>query len=101
MSIESRGFEIGIVSGGTFEKIAEQLGKVIDVTTHFFTECGCKYYKRKDDNEIFHIYTKNLREHEMWLPINALIKRALCFLSMVSYPVTGHFINLRSGIVYI
>jgi phosphomannomutase len=89
-----KGFEIGIVGGGRYEKILDQMdGLELD---HIFAESGCVYY-RKDAL----IYKKNIRSHSLYPYINIIIKRALEYLSHVDYQLTGHFIDLRNGIIYI
>lgn len=57
--------------------------------------------KSKSPRELQHIYTKNLREHALYPKINILVKTALEFLSRVDYMITGNFIDLRNGIIYI
>jgi phosphomannomutase len=92
----SENYILGVVGGGKYEKIKSQLDDKFEKFDHIFAECGCVYYKNNH-----HIYTKNLRQHEMYKYINLLIKEALAFLSSVDYVLTGHFIDLRNGIVYI
>lgn len=92
-------YHLGIVGGGRYEKIIEQVNekKLFD---YIFSECGCVYHKLSDDNYI-KINEKNIREHELYPKINILIKTALLFISNVNYTVTGHFVDLRTGIIYI
>ena len=42
-----------------------------------------------------------MREHPLYSNINQLVKTALGFLSQVDYTITGNFIDLRNGIIYI
>jgi len=93
------GYDIGIVGGGTFEKATSQLGPL--KIMHYFTECGCVYHTRDAYGGIYNVYKKNIREHPLYSKINILIKEALQFLSKVDYEITGHFIDLRNGIIYI
>lgn len=94
-------YDLGIVGGGKYEKIIEQITQT-NIFTHIFAECGCVYYKyNKDLSEYELIYKKNIREHSLYNKINQLIKVALLFLSKVDYNLTGHFIDLRNGIIYI
>jgi HAD superfamily hydrolase (TIGR01484 family) len=100
--IKNNGFEIGIVGGGKMEKIIEQMdGKIF--FHHYFSECGCVYYKNNNNLslELKEIYKKNIREHELYTKINILVKLSLNFLSNVDYTITGNFIDLRNGIIYI
>ena len=100
--------EIGIVGGGKLDKI---LWQTEDVRfNHYFSECGCVYNKLATDNNhsplslnnsLNLIYEKNIREHSLYNDINILIKLALKFLSDVDYTLTGNFIDLRTGIIYI
>lgn len=96
--IES-GYDIGIVGGGTFEKATSQLGTL--KIMHYFTECGCVYHHRDSYDKISNVYKKNIREHPLYSKINILVKEALKFLSEVDYEITGNFIDLRNGIIYI
>jgi phosphomannomutase len=94
------GYDIGIVGGGKLEKALSQLGDLH--ITHYFTECGCVYHRRsKENKELWSIYVKNIRKHPLYPKINIIIKEALQFLSKVDYEITGHFIDLRNGIIYI
>jgi len=100
--MHEKGFELGIVGGGKLEKILKQI-KNVTYFKHFFTECGCVYHKNigPDVLNLENIYTKNIRDHELYPKINILIKLALSFLSQVDYAITGNFIDLRNGIIYI
>ncbi len=92
--------EIGIVGGGKLDKILWQTDKV--QFDHYFSECGCVYNKfNKNENKLNLIYEKNIRQHSLYNSINILIKLALKFLSEVDYTLTGNFIDLRTGIIYI
>jgi len=101
-NLSEKGFTLGIVGGGRLDKILDQLDNNIYIS-HYFTECGCVYHKREsnNNNKLQLIYCKNLREHSLYNSINILIKHALYFLSLVDYTLTGHFIDLRNGILYI
>lgn len=93
------GYDIGIVGGGTFEKASSQLGTL--KITHYFTECGCVYHTRNSYGSIYNVYKKNIRQHDLYPQINLLVKEALKFIAKVDYEITGHFIDLRNGIIYI
>ena len=94
--------EIGIVGGGKLDKILEQMDNKV-YFTHYFSECGCVYTKNEsyNSNILQELYKKNLREHPLYNEINILIKQCLYFLSKTDYTLTGHFIDLRNGIIYI
>jgi len=93
------GYDIGIVGGGTFEKATSQLGPL--KITHYFTECGCVYHTINSYGSIYNVYKKNIRQHPLYPKINILVKEALQFIAKVDYEITGHFIDLRNGIIYI
>jgi len=88
-------YDLGIVGGGKMDKILEQMGEN-NPFSHYFTECGCVYYSNGTQQ-----YVKNLREHPLYIHINALVKTCLSFLSNVTYTLSGHFIDLRNGIIYV
>lgn len=93
-NIQNNNCEIGIVGGGKYEKIKYQLDGL--PVKHLFSESGCVYHL--DDKEV---YIKSLREHKLYPKINIIIKTALSYLSQVDYTITGNFIDLRNGIIYI
>jgi HAD superfamily hydrolase (TIGR01484 family) len=100
--LQDAGNEIGIVGGGKIEKILEQIDNKC-VFDHYFAECGCVYFKstNKSTNNLTEVYKKNIRAHTTYDKINILVKLALKFLSEVDYTITGNFIDLRNGIIYI
>ena len=91
--------EIGIVGGGDIKKILYQMDNKITFN-HYFSECGC-VYDTFINNKLENKYRKNIRNHKLYPKINILIKKALEFISKVDYTITGHFIDLRCGIIYI
>lgn len=95
-------YEIGIVGGGILNKNLDQFGDHI-YFHHYLTECGCVYYQNKSENglQLENIYIKDIRQHKYYTQINQLIKLCLLYLSQVSYTLTGHFIDLRNGLVYV
>jgi HAD superfamily hydrolase (TIGR01484 family) len=99
----SKNFDIGIVGGGTKEKILFQLEDLY--FNHYFFECGCVYHVNnslnKEEINLNEKYTKNIREHILYPKINILVKQALLFLSNVDYTISGNFIDLRNGMIYI
>ena len=88
------GWDVGIVGGGKLDKALSQLGDL--EMNHYFTECGCVYHR---GCKLIHI--RSIREHALYTKINVLIKKALYYLSQVDYTLTGNFVDLRSGIIYI
>lgn len=93
--------KIGIVGGGTFEKIIFQLDHL--VYPHFiFSECGSVYYSLNMDKITYSLVNKNnLRNEKEYLKINYLVKTSLKFISEVGYLISGNFIDLRNGLIYI
>ncbi len=91
--LKSPNTEIGIVGGGKYEKIIDQLDGV--KVHHLFSESGCVYHKNNIE-----IHRKDLRKHVLYSKINIIVKTALKFLSEVDYEITGNFVDLRSGIIY-
>ena len=47
------------------------------------------------------MYKNDIREHYLYEKINILVKLALKFISDVKYIITGNFIDLRVGLIYI
>lgn len=94
--------ELGILGGGKLDKILYQLDNKI-IFNHYFTECGCCYYKNlsKNDISLNNVYTKNIRDHTLFYEFNKLIKISLNYLSYVDYNLSGTFIDLRSGLIYV
>jgi HAD superfamily hydrolase (TIGR01484 family) len=100
--LKSNNCEIGIVGGGKLDKVLEQMDNKI-FFDHYFTECGSIYNKNIVHNSIQlkEIYKKNIRDHPLYNKINLLIKACLQYLSQVDYTLTGHFIDLRNGLIYV
>jgi HAD superfamily hydrolase (TIGR01484 family) len=94
VAFREKGYEVGIVGGGRYDKILDQLDNL--ELDHVFAECGCIYYKK---NKL--VYEKNIRSHVLYPKINVIIKKALEYLSNVDYEITGHFVDLRTGLIYI
>jgi len=97
-------YEIAVCGGGTLDKILKQMKNKI-YFDHYFSECGCVYDKNTtsitNDMNLTTIYKKNIRTHFLYDKINILIKECLSYFSKVEYTVTGHFIDLRCGIIYV
>jgi len=101
--LKDKNYELGIVGGGKLEKILQQLDDKI-LFKHYFSECGCVYHVNNNITEklwLEEIYMKNIRYHPEYNNINILIKTTLKYLSNVDYTLSGHFIDLRNGIIYI
>ncbi len=98
-------FIIGIVGGGTFDKICWQLDNKI-LPDYIFSECGSVYHKLNKDLEAnTHHYIllnkNNLRLEPEYIKINKLVKTCLKFISESNYLISGNFIDLRNGLIYV
>jgi len=92
---------IGIVGGGTYEKILYQLDNQIK-PTYIFSECGSVYHKLNSISNKYDLLHKNeLRNEKYYDKINLLVKTCLKYISNLNCMVTGHFIDLRHGLVYV
>lgn len=94
--LHNDGHCLGIVGGGTFTKIREQLAECYELFDHVFSECGCLYHYKGVLQ-----YSKNIKEHSCIYNIDKIIKQALLYFSSVPYLLCGHLIDYRHGIVYI
>ena len=92
--------EYGIVGGGKFDKIFYQTKNQI-LMEHIFSECGSIYHKLDSSNNYFEIYKKDIRNVEYYHKINILVKYFLKFLSEVDYLLSGNFVDLRNGLIYL
>jgi len=90
-------YQLGIVGGGAYEKIRLQLGEALSLFRYIFSECGCVIH----DCHGTLLARHQLSSHPLYPEVGILIKKALAFLATVDYPLTGHFIDRRSGIIYI
>jgi phosphomannomutase len=101
-SLKKTGYSLGIVGGGKLDKIIQQFRKEI-YFSHYFSECGSCYHINKlaDGLLPIEVYKKDIRNHKYYNEINKLVKCTLHYLSSVSYTITGHFIDLRNGLIYI
>jgi HAD superfamily hydrolase (TIGR01484 family) len=95
-------YEIAICGGGTLQKALYQMNDHV-YFDHYFTECGCVYNKNnsKDSLNLQEIYVKNIRLHPSYPFFQNIIKEFLKQLCDVDYKLSGHFVDLRNGIVYL
>jgi len=99
--MRAKGYDLGIAGGGSLSKILVQMQDAV-IFDHYFSECGCVYNKYDETSyDLIEVYCKNLRDHPTYPSINLLMKKAMKFISNVEYTITGNFIDLRKGIVYI
>ena len=99
--LANNGIKIGIVGGGTYEKIIFQLDNLI-FPLYIFSECGSVYHLYDNDTKSYKLINKNdIRQEIEYKKINHLIKICLEFISKVEYTISGHFIDLRNGLIYV
>lgn len=97
----SSNIQIGIVGGGTFEKIIFQLDNLV-YPQYIFSECGSVYHLYDYETKSYKLINKNnLRLEPEYKKINILVKTCLEFISKVDYDISGHFIDLRNGLIYV
>jgi phosphomannomutase len=92
---------IGIVGGGTFNKIIYQLDNQIN-PKYIFSECGSVFHIFNPEiNQYELINTNNLRLEPEYPQINKLVKTCLNYISQKDYLISGNFIDLRNGLIYV
>ena len=92
-------YDIGIVGGGTFDKIIYQLDNKLK-PKYIFSECGSVFYLL-ENNSYNLIYKNDIREEKEYLMINKLVKLSLEYISKQDYLISGNFIDLRNGLIYV
>lgn len=95
--------DVGIVGGGTHDKIITQLDNQIQPQPKFiFSECGSVYKKHdRITNTYQTIKINNLTTHPEYTAMNKLIRTCLNFISETDYEISGNFIDMRNGLFYI
>jgi phosphomannomutase len=88
--------KLGIVGGGSYEKIKWQLGDTIDKFKYIFSECGAVTYVDK-----MLVLDKNMIEYCDRNALNLIIKKALNEISKMPIIYHGHQIEFRKGLVYV
>ena len=93
--------DVGIVGGGTFNKILYQLDNQI-IPEFIFSECGSVFHKFNSQTYQYElIYSNNLRLESEYILINQLVKTCLRYIANTDYLVSGNFIDLRNGLIYV
>lgn len=101
LNLVDLGYEIGIVGGGAFNKIIYQLDNKIN-PEYIFSECGSVYHKFNSQTSQYElINVNNLRLEPEYTQINQLVKTCLKYISDMDYLVSGNFIDLRNGLIYV
>ena len=88
--------QLGIVGGGTCEKISWQLNNNNNLLKYLFCECGSKVFI--DGNLIFEQNILNFTNRDY---LNSIIKEALKQISNMPIIFNGHQIDFRTGLIYI
>lgn len=98
--LSDKNFLIGIIGGGRYEKIIEQLDNF--QPTYIFSECGSVYHKYNNTTLNYElIFSNDIRSHPYYKKMNELIKHCLRFISHRDYIVSGNFIDIRKGLIYV
>lgn len=101
INLVKSGCIIGIVGGGVFNKILYQLDDQIK-PKYIFSECGSVFHKFNYKTSQYElINTNNLRLEPEYTQINQLVKTCLKYISGMEYLVSGNFIDLRNGLIYV
>lgn len=100
IDVKSRGYSLGIVGGGTFEKISWQIDNVIDCFDYVFAESGAVFYQRTE-GELRLMAKKSMVNHCDRGVLNELIRCGLREISEMPIHFGGHHIDFRNGLVYI
>ena len=101
LNLVKSGCVIGIVGGGAFDKILYQLDNQV-IPEFIFSECGSVYHKLNSKTSQYElINVNNLRLEPEYTQINQLVKTCLRYISEMEYLVSGNFIDLRNGLIYV
>lgn len=92
----SKLYNLGLVGGGTYDKIMWQMNDRIDMFKYVFAECGSVVYKNGGK-----ILEKNMMEYVERKLINRIIKK--CLRLIADFPVlhNGHMVDVRNGLIYV
>ena len=88
--------DLGVVGGGSYDKIKWQLGDIISKFKYIFAECGSVTYV---NGKL--IAEKNMLDHCNRNVLNLIIKKALNEISNMPIIYNGHQIEFRKGLIYI
>lgn len=89
-------YELGIVGGGTYDKIIWQLDLSKDIFTYIFAESGSIVYHNG-----IKIYEKNMLEFCNRGTLNKLIRTALYEIASMPIVYHGNQIDFRKGLIYV
>lgn len=115
-------YVLGLVGGGTYEKIRFQIDNAISYFKYIFAECGSVIYIKPDNskkdniqinlnNSGFHssdnandqelVLKKNMLDYCDRIILNDIIKTALIMIADMPIIYHGNQIDFRNGLVYI
>lgn len=94
---------LGIVGGGTFSRISAQLGAHLKRFEYVFSECGCVFHQRLStfNDDFVEVFRRDIRHHPRYGVIQELIKTAMRCIADMPHTLTGHLVDIRTGLVYI
>lgn len=93
-NINSSFYDIGIVGGGVYDKIKKQIKDL--KFKYLFSECGSVYHY----NDIKR-YENLLIHHEIFPYLHLFIKKSFEWIQTILKETSGHFIDIRNGLLYI
>ncbi|ANB50766.1 phosphomannomutase [Powai lake megavirus] len=95
-SLHKSNYILGLVGGGTYEKILYQMGEIISIFKYIFSECGAVIHV---DN--IKVCEKKMVDNCNRLLLNKIIKQALYSISEMPIIYNGGQIDFRKGLVYV
>ena len=92
----SKKYSLGLVGGGKFNKLEDQMDSYLDIFDYVFTENGNTLIINKEL-----VYKRSMREHFGSHEIKKINEFLLKYLSEYDLPIkTGNFIDMRDGLIY-
>lgn len=92
--------DIGLVGGGCFTKITDQIGNNIK-PLYIFSENSTVYHKLDSCFNYINVHKFNIRSEPEYGRINDLIKLALLYIANQKYVISGQIIDVRNGLIYV
>jgi phosphomannomutase len=88
--------DMGLVCGGNYDRVQKQMGESLSLFRYLFLECGSVVYENGK------LLKKNMFiHHPSYKHTQKLIKHSLRFIAESNYEVSGHFVDIRTGLIYI
>ena len=96
IKLEKKNIDLGLVGGGTYNKIKYQMADNLDLFKYIFCECGSVIYINNEfyqENNLLNVVDRDY--------LNDIIK--LCLINIAEMPIlySGHNIEFRKGLIYI